>query len=102
MNTYRVIPSPSIVEDIEPILSFITSINNEEHAHRYVDMLFDEIDTLSYMADVIPDCDLKTVKRFHPQAKYMITHNRKWTIIFHIQQNYVVVDKIIASLLVAE
>jgi len=33
----------------------------------------------------------------HPKARRLITENRKWNIIYHIQGEFVVVDKIIPS-----
>ena len=39
----------------------------------------------------------QTAKKYHLRAKRLITKNRKWNIIFHIEGVYVVVDAIIPS-----
>ncbi len=49
------------------------------------------------MADVINYSQWKIAKCCHPKAKRMITKNKKWNIIFHVDGIYVIVDKIIPT-----
>ncbi|MBQ7533439.1 MAG: hypothetical protein IJT45_07090 [Bacteroidales bacterium] len=38
----------------------------------------------------------KTIKMIHLQARRMVSHNKKWDYIFHIEEGIVVVDRIMA------
>lgn len=97
MKQYGVSVSKTILSEIQTIADFIISISTPEHAIRYKNQLMSEIATLSYMADIINYSRWKTAKRFHPKAKRLITKNRKWNIIFHIDGNDVVIDKLLPS-----
>ena len=100
MKHYRVSVSKTVLAEIEDIADFIISISTPEHAVRYKNQLISEIATLSYMADTINYSQWKTAKRFHPKAKRLITKNRKWNVIFHIDGDDFIVDKLLPSKLV--
>ena len=53
--------------------------------------------TLRYLADFIPESRYRSVHHYHPHAKQLRTRNKQLNIIFHIEGDYVVVDKILAS-----
>lgn len=97
MKEYKVKILDSVFVDIDSIANFILSVSTPEHALSYTRQLGAEIMTLSYPADVIPESRWLSVKKYHPHAKQMRTRNRCLTIIFHIEGDTVIVDKIIAS-----
>ena len=33
----------------------------------------------------------------HPQARRMVSHNKKWNYIFHIEDDIVIIDRIMPS-----
>lgn len=35
--------------------------------------------------------------QIHPQARHMVSHNRRWDYVFHIEENFVIVDRIIPA-----
>ena len=100
MNYYKVAVSKNVFAKIEEIAGFIIKISTTEHAIRYKNQLISEIAALSYMADVINYSQWKVAKRCHPKAKRMITKNKKWNIIFHVEGIYVIVDKIVPTKMV--
>ena len=102
MQRRKVIILPQVRDDLKEIISFITSKTSEYNALRYADELLFEIDSLSYMADVLSPTESETIKRIHPEAKKMITNNKKWNIIFHVTNNYVFVDKILPSKMIID
>ena len=53
--------------------------------------------TLRYLADVIPQSRYRTVLHYHPHAKQLRTRNKRFNIIFHIEGDTVIIDKILAS-----
>ena len=97
MKLYKVVVHKRVYEQIASIQEYIASINTYASAIRYSNALFDEIETLSYLADVLPETDWTSVKEYHPDAKRMVTHNRKWNIIFHVEGDFVIIDSILAS-----
>ena len=100
MKHYVVSVKDAVFDDIDSIADFIISISTPEHAIRYKNQLISEIATLSYLADAIAFSDWKTAMECHPKAKRLITKNRKWNVIFHIDGDFVIVDKLIPSKLV--
>ena len=97
MKYYKVSVSKTVLAEIEEISDFIISISTPEHAVRYKNQLISEIATLSYMADIINYSQGKTAKKYHPKAKRYITKNKKWNVIFHIDGDDVIVDKLLPS-----
>ena len=97
MKLYEVVVHRRVYKQIASIQDYIASINTYDAAVKYSNGLFDEINTLSYLADALPETDWASSKEYHPNAKRMVTHNRKWNIIFHIDGDFVVIDSIVAS-----
>ena len=100
MKYYKVSVSKTVLAEIEEISDFIISISTPEHAIRYKNQLISEIGTLSYLGGIINYSQWKTAKKCHPKTKRYITKNRKWNVIFHIDGDDVIVDKLIPSKMV--
>ena len=77
------------------------SVSSASLAEKYTDQLLDEIRSLSnpILVNAMQPSQWQAAKKHHPQAKRLITKNRKWNIIFHTQGGYVIVDAIIPSTL---
>ena len=97
MTEKKVILSETVRLDIERLSDFIIGVSRPEHAERYTQGLLDELATLSYMATIRPKCPWLLPKRYHQQAKTMPIRKRKLTAIFHIEGDFVIVDKILPS-----
>ncbi len=100
MTKKIVILSETVRLDIDAISDFIISVSRPEHAERYTQNLLDELADLSYLATIRPECPWKLPKRYHSQAKTLPICRRKLTAIFHIDGDYVIVDKIMPSSLI--
>ncbi len=97
MRRYRLIIHDRVFDQISEIQNFIASLNTYEAAKNYSKKLFDEIESLKHRADVMQFSRWKVAKKYHPKAKRLITKNRKWNIIFHIDGSFVVIDSILPS-----
>ena len=97
MKEYKVRILDTVFADISEIADFIVSVSTPEHARRYARELGAEIMTLRYLAGFIPLSRYRTVRRYHPAARQLRTRNKQLNIIFHIEGDTVIVDKIIAS-----
>lgn len=99
MKRYRLVVTDNVWNNLTEITQYITSVASENLAMKYTDQLLDEIRELSnpLLADAMQFSQWQTAKQLHPQAKRLITKNRKWNIIFHIDGQFVVIDGIIAT-----
>ncbi len=98
MKIYEdVVFSPAVVSDIAEISRYITTKNTKEAANKYIDILEAEINSLVFFADFISESSFFSHKLYHPKARRLLTKNRKWNVVFHINENTIIIDKIIPS-----
>lgn len=83
--------------DIVQLSSFVASKCSSEFVKQYISRLRTEIEVLSYLADAIAKSKYRLPKMYHPDAKTYSVGNKKLTVIFHIEDEYVLVDKILPS-----
>ena len=100
MQIYDVNYSKSVVDKIGDLFDYIAAINTEASANRYIDDLIDEIDTLSYRADTIPQLIYTTAHARNISTKRLLVKKGIISVFFHITHNCVFVDDIIPSKLV--
>ena len=100
MTEKKVILSDEAQEDIDDVSDFIIAVSRPSHAVRYAHEMLSELNTLSYMAVALADSMYVYPKRFHPEAKMMKLHNKPLCAIFHIEGEFVIVDRIIHSSMV--
>lgn len=97
MKNYTVEYSKRVFEKIKDLINYISSINTPESGMRYVDSLYDEINTLSYRADTIPELIWDTCYFYHINEKRLLVKHGKITVFFHVKNNKVIVDDIVPS-----
>lgn len=103
MTIYEdVVFSPEVVSDIAEISKYIRTQNTKEAANKYIDILESEINSLALWADFIPKSRFWAHRQYHPEAKRLLTRNRKWNVVFHTEGRRVIIDKIIPSKMVTE
>ena len=61
---------------------------------KYVNRVLGQLAALSYSADAYQYSRFKMAKSIHPKAKTLTIINRKWTVVFHIDGDFVIVDRI--------
>lgn len=97
MKNYKVQISKKCLSDLFEVTLFVALHTSVEHSKVYKDKLRNEIESLSYLADIIKFSDFEIAKQYNKKAKVLITKNRKWSVMFHTFRNHVIVDKIIPS-----
>lgn len=97
MQVYEVIVSNKASSDLDAMAEFIASLYRPESGHKYVNRILGQLAALSYSADAYPFSRLMSAKRIHPQAKTLSIINHQWTVVFHIDGIFVIVDRIIPS-----
>lgn len=102
MKNYRVKMSPAALADIDNLSDYLVSIMSVEGSWRYKEAMKQEILSLSVFAGLYQPSRSVVLRRIHPKARRMLSHNRKWNYIFHIQDDLVVVDRILPSKMITK
>lgn len=97
MQVYEVRISREAYHDMGELRFFLDEMLSEEGAVRYANTMKEEIKSLSVYADCMSRTTSRTLLLIHPNARRMVSHNRRWMYIFHVEEDIVIVDRIIPS-----
>ncbi len=97
MQIYEVRISQEAVKDMARLRSFLLEMMSEDGAIRYANNMRAEIKMLSVFAALYRKTTSKTFLKIHSEARHMVSHNRRWDYVFHIEGDYVIVDRIIPA-----
>ena len=97
MTIYRVRVEHSALTDIRELQQFLLSVMSREGAHRYLDAMNGEMMSLSVFADCFGKSRYQTIRAIHPQARRMVSRNRKFVYVFHIDGDIVYIDRILKA-----
>ena len=97
MKNYEVIVSDKALADLDEVAKFIASIHRPESGHNFVNCILGTLASLSYTADIFRYSPFTFAKRIHPKAKTINIINHRWTVVFHIEKNFVMIDRIVPS-----
>jgi plasmid stabilization system protein ParE len=102
MRIYDVFVHLSAQADIDGIADFLFANLSQESAYKYLRTIGDEIKSLSVYADCFAESRSKTIRSIHPHARRMLSHNRKWNYIFHIENDFVILDRVLPSKMIIQ
>ena len=97
MRIYEVRISRTALKDMAELRTFLDAILSEDSAIRYANNMRAEIKMLSLYADLYGKTTSKTFLQIHPEARHMVSHNRRWDYVFHVEEDFVIVDRIIPA-----
>ena len=97
MQVYEVRISHAAHADMTNLRAFLDAMLSVEGAIRYANNMRAEIKMLSVYADCFRRTTSKTLLSIHPQARRMISHNRRWLYVFHLEGSFVIVDRILPA-----
>jgi len=97
MQIYEARISLAARADMAELRKFLKAMMTVEGAVRYANDMRAEIKMLSQYADLYGKSTSATLRRIHPEARRMVSHNRRWVYVYHIEENYVVVDRILPT-----
>ena len=100
MRKYTVLITDDVEDYYVELMRFVASKYTMEAAIRYVKRIREDIEALSYLAPMLPKSKYEFPKLYHPEAKTYVVGKKKLTAIFHIEGDYVIVDKILPSSLI--
>lgn len=97
MKVFEVRISQKALNDMGALRIFLNNMMSEESAIRYANAMRAEINDLSVYANFTARTSSKTLRQIHPDARRMVSHNRRWIYIYHIEEDVVIVDRIIPA-----
>ena len=97
MQIYEVRISRDALQDMARLRAFLLEMMSEDGAVRYANNMRAEIKMLSLFAGLYGKTMSKTLLAIHPEARRMISHNRRWIYVFHIEESFAIVDRIIPA-----
>lgn len=97
MKIYEVRISRSARTDMDNLRVFLDEMLSEERAIRYANNMRSEIKMLSIYAECNDSTTSRTLRMIHPKARRMVSHNRRWIFVYHIEGTYVIVDRILPA-----
>ena len=97
MRTYKVRISLAARVDIAELRKFLKAMMTEEGAVRYANNMRIEVKMLSVFAECYGRTTSSTLRQIHPEARRMVSHNRKWVYVYHIDGSYAIVDRILPA-----
>ena len=100
MTVYKVKLAASVEEDVEDLKKFLRSVLSREGAHRYIDAIISEMMSLSVFADCFGVSRSLTIRAIHSQARRMVSRNRKFVYVYHIEGDTVFIDRILNAKLI--
>ena len=100
MTTYKIRIDHTAESDLRNLFRFLISVMSRDGANRYIDMIINEVLALSILADIYSPRRYADIRCYHPKARRMVSHNKRWVYIFHIEDDTVVIDRILPSKLI--
>ena len=97
MQIYEVRIGHGALLDMRELRSFLKGILSEEGAVRYANAMREEIKSLSVYGCCMSRTTSQTLLAIHPDARRMVSHNRRWIYVYHLENEIVIVDRIIPS-----
>ena len=102
MKISKVVYSKAAVDDLDEIVAYITNLYRLEAGLRYKEKIQKELEALAYSANAFTLSRYEMVKYLHPEVKTLSIMKHRWTAIFHIDGDLVLVDRIIQSKMIIE
>ena len=97
MQLYEVRISYAACVDMAELRKFLKVMMTVEGAIRYANNMREEIKMLAIYADLYGKTTSMTLRQIHPEARRMVSHNRKWVYVYHIEASFVIVDRILPA-----
>ena len=90
------------MRDMDELEEYLKSVMTQIGANKYIDTMIAEVMSLSIFADLYRTSIKEDILQYHPQARRMVSHNKRWVYIFHIEDETVIVDRIRPSKLITK
>ena len=100
MTVYKVRVEKTALADIQDLYQFLLTVKSRDGAHRYIEAMNDEMMSLSVFADCFAESRSRTIRAVHPHARRMVSRNRKFDYVYHLEGDIVYIDRILKAKLI--
>ena len=100
MRDYEVIFSHGALIDYMSISKYLPTVLSEAGAVRYAKAMRNEINSIGIFADCFQRSTSPHILSIHPKARRMVSHNKRWVYVFHIDGDFAIVDRILPAKIV--
>lgn len=97
MQIFKVRISHGARIDMVELRKFLKAMMTVEGAIRYANNMREEIKMLALYANLYGKSTSLTLRQIHPEARRMVSHNRRWIYVYHIEEDVVIVDRILPA-----
>lgn len=97
MRSYRMIISNEAADDLGEMAAYIATLYRPESGHNYVNRILGKLASLAYTAGIYQHTRYSNARKINSLAKTMPIMNGKWTVVFHIDNDFVIVDRFLPS-----
>ena len=98
MRLYQKIKLSSAAHaDLARLQQFLVKHLSPRGMIRYTDDMMFEIQSLSLYADLFHTSRYADIRAIHPKARRMVSYNKRWVYVFHIEDDVVIVDRILPA-----
>ena len=97
MRSYKVRINPAARADMVELRKFLKTMMTEEGAIRYANNMRIEVKMLAVYAECYGRSTSATLRKIHSEARRMVSHNRKWVYVYHIDGPFAIVDRILPA-----
>ena len=97
MQSYQIAVSNAALDDLGGIASYVASLYRPESGHRYANRILGQLASLSFTADIYSRSHYAIAKAIHPEAKTLSIINHRWTVVYNISGEFVIIDRILPS-----
>ena len=102
MKVYRVRVARTEEIDIDRLADFLFKTLSKTGSYRYLDVVGQEMSSLSVYADCFSESRSRTIQNIHPHARRMVSHNHKLVYIFHIEGGLVIIDRVLFAKMIID
>ena len=102
LTIYNVKIRKSALQDLVELRDWLCTVMSREGAHCYITNMQNEVQSLSIYADLYHPSTMADIRQYHPKARRMVSHNKRWVYIFHIENNTVIVDRVRPSKMITK
>ena len=102
MTVYKVRISRYAMRDMDDLEDYLKSVMSQIGANKYIDNMIAEVQSLAVYADLYRPSTMADIRQYHPKARRMVSHNRRWCFIFHVEEDTVIVDRIRPAKMIAK
>lgn len=102
MRSYNIAIRRAALDDLDAVAKYISELYRPDSGHRYRLRILNKVYDLTYVADALPYSRRKSIHLIHPKAKTLAIMNHRWTVVFHVEDDYVIVDRIIPSKMIID